>query len=141
MAYVDLADLNGQIPARFLTQALDDDGDGVIDAWEQVQTIVGEDVDSLLEGRFPVPLTMNPIPRIIRMAARAFACELCYRRRGTADSDNPWKSRADALRKTLQMITAGDVQLSVSPAPPDPAPAGSVIVFDSGLGGPGRILG
>lgn len=139
--YVELSDLEGQIPPQFLLQALDDDGDGVMDAWPVVQAAAAEDVDALLEGRFPVPLTMTPLPRIIRMAARTFACELCYRRRGVADADNPWKGRADAVRKQLEKITAGDLQLSVQPPPPDPAPAGSIVVFDSALGSPGRILG
>lgn len=140
MAYVELADLEGQIPPAFLVQALDDDADGVIDAWQVVQATACEDVDSLLEGRFAVPLTMSPLPRLIRMAARAFACELCYRRRSTPDPENPWKGRADAMRKQLMSITAGDLQLSVQPAPPDPAPAGSVVIFDSSLGAPGRPL-
>lgn len=143
MPYLTLADLNGQIPPQFLIQALDDDNDGVVDAWDQVQTAVQEDVDALLEGRFAVPLTLDPMPRIIKRACVAFACELCYRRRGTADADNPWKSRADAFRKTLGMINVGDLKLSVSPNAEAVAvdPAGSVIVHDSALGSPGRVLG
>ena len=144
MAYVDLSDLNGQIPLPFLTQALDDNNDGVIDAWDVVQTAVQEDVDSMLEGRFAVPLTFSPMPKIIKRACVALACELCYRRRATSDSDNPWKGRADAMRKILMAITAGDLKLSVAPHAEDAAvdPAASVITFDSGMGRPGgRIMG
>lgn len=141
--YIELSDLNGQIPPQFLVQALDDDNDGVVDAWTQVQTAACEDVDALLEGRFAVPLTLDPLPKIIKRAAVAFACELCYRRRSTPDDQNPWKGRADAFRKTLAMITAGDLKLSVSPKAEDAAvdPAGSIIVHDSALGAPGRMLG
>lgn len=141
MAYIEIQHLDGEIPPEFLTQALDDDSDGVIDAWERVQTSACEEVDALLEGRFAVPLTLSPLPKIIKRAAVAFACELCYRRRGTPDNVNPWKGRADALRKTLSMISAGDIKLSVAPAPEEVDPAGSIIIFDSGLGAPGRILG
>ena len=144
MPYLELSDLTGQIPPQFLTQALDDNNDGYIDAWDQVQAAVQEDVDALLEGRFAVPLTLSPMPKIIKRACVAFACELCYRRRATTDADNPWKGRADAFRKTLSMITTGDLKLSVSPHAEDAAvdPAASVITFDSGMGNPGsRIMG
>lgn len=140
--YLALADLNGQIPPQFLIQALDDDNDGVVDAWDAVKAIVQEEVDALLEGRFAVPLTFDPMPKIIKRAATAFACELCYRRRSTPDADNPWKGRADAFRKTLAMISAGDLKLSVAPKA-DAAvidPPASIITFDSALGAPGRPL-
>jgi phage gp36-like protein len=140
--YLELSDLNGQIPPQFLVQALDDDNDGVVDAWTQVQTSACEDVDALLEGRFAVPLTLSPLPKIIKRAAVAFACELCYRRRSTPDDQNPWKSRADAFRKTLSMITTGDLKLSVAPHADDVAvdPPASIITHESRLGAPGRPL-
>lgn len=141
MAYIELSDIEGSIPPQHLMEALDDDHDGVIDAWTRVQTEVCEDVDALLEGRFRVPLTLSPMPRIIKRAAIAFACELCYRRRGVPDADNPWRGRAEALRKTLQMITAGDLQLSIEPAPPEPFDAGTLESWNSKLGAPGRMLG
>lgn len=144
MPYVELTDLTGQIPPQFLVQALDDNNDGVIDAWSVVQTAVQEDVDALLEGRFAVPLTLTPMPRIIKRACVAFACELCYRRRATSDADNPWKGRADAFRKTLAMITSGDLKLSVAPHAEDAAvdPAASIITVESQMGAPGgRMMG
>ncbi len=143
MPYVELTDLESEIPAQFLLQALDDDSDGQIDAWVPVQAAACEDVDALLEGRFPVPITLSPLPRILKRAAVAFACERCYRRRGTPDAENPWKGRADSYRKQLATITAGDLKLSVAPNA-DAAvvdPPASVIIHDSPLGGPGRVLG
>jgi phage gp36-like protein len=141
--YLALSNLNGQIPPQFLIQSLDDNNDGVVDAWEQVKAAVQDEVDSLLEGRFAVPLTFDPMPRKIRVACVALACELCYRRRGTPDAENPWKSRADAARKQLAAVTAGDLKLAVSPPAEAAAvdPPGAVIVFDSALGAPGRLLG
>ncbi len=141
--YLALTDLDGQIPRQFLVQALDDDNDGTIDAWNVVKTAVQDDVDALLEGRFVVPLTFTPMPRVIQRACVAFACELCYRRRGIADAENPWKGRADSFRKILAAITSGDLKLSVQPHAEDAAvdPAASIITFESGLGAPGRLLG
>ncbi len=142
MPYVDYSDLTGQIPPQFLIEALDDDNDGVVDAWEQVQTSAADDVDALLEGRFTVPLTLNPLPKIIKRAAIAFACELCYRRRGTSDADNPWKGRADAFRKILTSITVGDLKLAAGPeaVAAQPAPAGSIVTWESELGEQGRRM-
>ncbi len=141
--YLALTDLNGQIPPQFLVQALDDNNDGAVDAWDLVRTAVQEDVDALLEGRFVVPLQLDPMPRVIKRACVAFACELCYRRRSVPDAENPWKGRADAFRKILMAITAGDLKLSVQPHADDAAvdPPGSIITFESGLGPPGRLLG
>ncbi len=144
MPYLELADLNGQIPPQFLVQALDDDNDGVVDAWAQVQTSAADDVDALLEGRFTVPLTLDPLPKIIKRAAIAFACELCYRRRSTPDSDNPWKGRADSFRKILAAITAGDLKLAAGPAAiaAQPDDVGGILTWESELGTPGRrVLG
>lgn len=141
--YLALADLNGQIPPQFLISALDDDNDGTIDAWEVVRVAVQDDIDAALEGRFVVPLTFEPMPKVVKRAAVAFACELCFRRRGTLDADNPWKGRADAFRKILMAMNTGDLKISVQPHAEDAAvdPAASIITFESGLGAPGRLLG
>ncbi|WP_395737419.1 phage protein Gp36 family protein [Prosthecobacter sp.] len=141
--YLQLTDLNGQIPPQFIIQALDDDNDGVIDAWDAVREAVQSEIDAALEGRFVVPLTFSPMPRIINRAAVALACEMCYRRRGTADAENPWKGRADAFRKKLEAINMGDMKMASLPDT-DAAvvdPPASIITVDSGLGAPGRLLG
>lgn len=144
MPYLQFADLEAEIPTAFLIQALDDDNDGVVDAWERVRASAEEEVDSLLEGRFALPLVLDPLPKVIKRAAVAFACELCYRRRSTADRDNPWADRAKAFRKTLAMITAGELKLNAGAeaVAAQPAPAGNVITWQSELGTPGRrVLG
>jgi phage gp36-like protein len=144
MPYLTFADLEAEIPTAFLIQALDDDNDGIVDAWDKVQASAAEEVDSLLEGRFTVPLELDPLPKIIKRAAVAFACELCYRRRSTPDKDNPWADRAKAFRKTLAAISTGDLKLDAGPAAvaAQPATAGGVISWQSELGTPGRrVLG
>lgn len=92
MAYVALADIKGRIPEAFLTQALDDDGDGVIDAWDLVAADADSAVNALLSVRYETPLTA-PVPAVATEGARVAACYLCYQRRGTPDETNPWAGR------------------------------------------------
>ncbi len=143
--YISLSDLTGEIPAQDLIRGLDDNNDKAIDApvWAKVQQDSCEDVDALLEGRFAVPITLSPLPLTLKRAAVAFACERIYRRRGTPDDANPWKGRADAFRKILALIQAGDLKLSASPnsdaAAPDPV--ATIITETSPLGTGGSRLG
>ena len=143
MAYIELTDLKGSIPANFYTPGLDDDGDGVVDAWSEVSADVDEAIDALLEGRFEVPLTLQPLPRTIKVAAKIFACELLYRRRNTPDDQNPWFKLANGQRTRLASITAGELKLSVVPNADAVTPdaAASVVLLESGLGRPDRMLG
>ncbi|MBU4460298.1 MAG: DUF1320 domain-containing protein, partial [Verrucomicrobia bacterium] len=74
MPYVTKADLEGLIPPQFITEALDDDGDGVEDAglWDKVAAQAGEAVDALLGQRFEVPFAA-PVPPLVSQAAKIFA--------------------------------------------------------------------
>lgn len=112
-AYVELTDLKGEIPDEFLTQALDDDGDGVADSgvWDQIAAQASTDVDAFIGGRYTVPLSA-PIPATVSRAARIFALEKLYLRRGV--QPNPWKAQADELRALLGKIGTGEVPLSVA---------------------------
>ena len=144
MAYVELTDLTGEIPPQFLTQGLDDNNDGIIDAWTVVQAHSFSDVDDILESRFAVQITLSPLPGIIKRAAIAFACYRIYRRRSTPDKDNPFFGTMGAFQKTLRAIADGTIKLSVLPHAEDAAvdPAASVITVQSEMGRPGRrILG
>lgn len=138
--YFSQSDLEALIPSAFLIQALDDDNDGVIDAFAVVQTQAQGEVDAYLEPRFAVPLT-GSIPRLVNKAAVTIAAELCYRRRGTPDADNPWVSTAKAMRTLLTKIGQGDLQLQAIPQREEPLPAGSITTWESELGAPGRLLG
>ena len=145
MAYVELTDLAGSIPAQDLLRALDDDNDQVIDAavWTQVQADACDEVDALLEGRFATPITLSPLPKILKRAAIAFALEACYRRRGAADEQNPWAVRAAAFRKLLGHIQSGELKLSVSPDSDAaaPEPVAVIITETSALGTGSSRLG
>lgn len=122
MSYISQADLSAEIPADFVTQALDDDADGVPDAgvWELVAAAVDRSVDAYLGRRYAVPLTMSPLPAVVAQAALVFACELLHQRRGMSGEKNPYTKRADAWRKTLERIASGEESLTVTTAPTRP---------------------
>ena len=138
MSYFELTDLEALIPSAFLTQALDDDADGVIDAFEVVRTTAQNAVDALLESRFTVPFTT--VPAKIKAAAVTFACAMCYRRRSVADADNPFAKLELAAIKKLETIEAGDLGMATTAAEPA-QDAGSIVTWESELGRPGRLLG
>jgi len=140
MSYLTLTDLEGKIPPAFLNEALDDDRDGVIDAFDRVAADVSEAIDGILSTRYQVPFTT--VPRVVSAAAKTLAAEQCYKRRGVPDDKNPWKTDADAMRKLLHSIARGEIQLQVStPAVEAVAPSASIVLETSRLGSPGRTLG
>ncbi|HEY8898873.1 MAG TPA: phage protein Gp36 family protein [Chthoniobacterales bacterium] len=129
MPYLTLDNLRGAIPAAHLLEALDDDNDGAEDAgiFDLVAAQAGEQIDGLLSARFTVPFAA-PLPSLVSLAARTFACELIYKRRGVEDDKNPWAAQANALRKQLQAIGS-----NLSPAPtdfPTVAKLGAVIIAE-----------
>jgi phage gp36-like protein len=113
MPYVELSDLEAVIPSGFLTEALDDDNDGVIDAWTAVQAAACRAVDAILGKRFAVPFT-DPAPATVREAAFLFAAEACYTRRGVEFDKNPFGKSAAAARSDLRAIARGDEPLAPS---------------------------
>ncbi len=110
--YIALTDLEGSVPPDFLVQALDDDRDGVIDAWDAVCDQACEAVDGVLGSRFSVPF--SPVPAVVKRAARVFALEIVYLRRGIKGEDNPWTAQADDIRKQLTAISEGKTPLGPS---------------------------
>jgi phage gp36-like protein len=108
--YVTLDQVQALIPPGFLTEALDDDGDGVIDAWDQVAAAACNAVDGLISTRYALPLP--EIPAVIAECALNLACEICYGRRGVGAADNPFSSKAKAARDTLLAIASGELPLA-----------------------------
>lgn len=113
--YVTLDAMRALLPAQHILEALDDDNDGVEDAgvWATIHAAACEGVDGLLSGRFAVPF-VEPIPALIRQAAKIFAAEIIYQRRGVPADENPWTSQAKALRARLTELGDSD-----APAPTD----------------------
>lgn len=92
--------------SRKLTEALDDDGSGKIDPSlvTRICARASDSVDSMLSGRYVVPL--SPVPKLAVEAALIFACEIIFnRRRQGLDEKNPYTGRANALREGLKEIS------------------------------------
>jgi phage gp36-like protein len=111
--YVQQSDLTGMLPPDFLTQALDDTGDGsqVAATFAQIATDIGTAIDGYLGVRFALPLA-EPYPAVVTNAAKVFLCEQLYLRRGLAGSKNPYATQADGLRAILKSISLGETPLS-----------------------------
>jgi hypothetical protein len=127
MPYVLLSDLPADIPPDFLTQALDDDGDGVQDPglWDLIAQQVSDAIDGDIGVRYAVPLVpnlgryplTNGFPPVIVNAGRTLAAEKLYGRRGTADQRNPWASRANAVRSSSSSARASFRWIRTTSAP------------------------
>lgn len=123
--YSTRADLEAVIPPQFITQALDDNGDGVEDVglFQKIQTAADQQVDAYLSGRFTTPFG-TPVPPLVAEASRIFTSESLYARRGYAGEANPYTPRANKLRSQLQAIGDGNGSLggipttSTTPRPP-----------------------
>ncbi len=114
-AYITIEDLGAEIPTKFLTQALDDNGDGAADAgaWDAIATAASDDVDAFLAGRFTTPFGQGnaPIPPLVKRATRIFALEKLYLKRGI--TNNPWTKQADAMRDKLTAVGNGEQPLAL----------------------------
>lgn len=130
--YVLIGDLDADLPPKFLTQALDDDNDGIADAglWDKVLKSVSGEIDGILGQKFKVPFS-NPLPAIVVHAARQLALAKLYQRRGIDDKANPFANAAEDIRKKLKLIAAGKEPLT--PETQQAAPAVSIISQPSKL--------
>jgi phage gp36-like protein len=113
MPYVLQSEIEADIPPAFLLEALDDDNDGAEDPglWDKVAASVATEIDGTLGQRFTTPFT-DPIPALVKQAAKIFALEKLYARRGTPEAQNPWAKQAAAIREKLTMIATGDEPLT-----------------------------
>jgi hypothetical protein len=124
MAYVAQADLAGLIPATDITEALDDDNDGVADAaaWAQVLALVSSEIDqALVSGGYDAPYP-EPYP------ARILAVNELWLRRGVAD--HPRKNEVIAVRNDLTRLAKGTIKLVATTATTE---GGSAITEDGQL--------
>lgn len=117
MSYIELADLGSDIPLKFLRQAIHDSAtDGLTDAqaFAPVAAKASEDVDALMGDRFTVPFVI--IPPLVKRAARIFALEKLYLKRGIAGAANPWSKQAGDLRETLRTCGKGILVQTTKPS-------------------------
>ena len=141
MDYVQQSDLTGMIPPKFLTEALDDDGDGdagkIAAAWAGVLARVTSRIDSLLGRRFALPFP-DPLSAVVTDAAKVFACEILYQRRGYAPENNPWtaegKRKEQDLRDTVKSIPTLPLDPNINRAKPSVVIDGSPSVITTRSG-------
>lgn len=108
MSYISQSDLEAKVPADLMTQALDDDGDGIADegAWGKLIADISEEIDGILGQRFSVPFS-SPYPPLVVVASKVLAAEALYLKRGLARDANPWSKAAERMRDKLSAIATG----------------------------------
>lgn len=115
MPYVTQAQLETEIPAPHLADAVDDDAEGGADQ-DKLDAILqkaSDAVDGFIAALYQVPFG-EPAPSACREAAFCFAGELIYARRGAKSDDNPFTKRAEAWRKKLEAIGKGEMALDAT---------------------------
>ena len=132
MPYVLRADIEAKIPPAQITEALDDDNDGIEDEglWDKVAAGVDNEIDGFLSQRYALPLATAPA--FLRSGACALACETLFQRRGIPAEQNPFTGAAGKFRTKLEAIATGKSLLEIGTPPAKPPisiitePAGTV---------------
>ncbi len=104
MAAFTMEDLLGCLPWQKLTEALDDDGDGIADD-AVFEAVLGAALDRARAAFGGEPPARHEAAA--RRAARVFLLDLLYRRRGVADEANPWARQAAEEEERLRALATG----------------------------------
>lgn len=115
MAYITQSDIAGQVPAAFLLQALDDDGDGLADAgiWDGIVSAAQNEIDGRLAAAYSVPFS-SPVPALIKAVCSVLALWLVYKRRGITGAANPWDELANKWLDKLNKVGEGKETIDVN---------------------------
>jgi len=116
MSYVTLTHMQALFPKSTLIEALDEDRDGQVDAdvWAQVAEAADNICDGYLASRFDVPL--DSPPALVIEAAKVFAAEIIFSRRMVSADQNPYTAKANSMRKILESIARGNLDLTTDTA-------------------------
>lgn len=106
--YFEIDALKALIPAQWLVGALDDDANATAEMFDQCRQAAEDEINGLVSLRYALPL--DPVPLILASGAVYIAAEICYGRRGAAESF-PFKEKVAALRQTLKQIATGSIPL------------------------------
>ena len=107
MAYSTIDDLKLFFDDRKLKQLTDDEGDGTqIDA--RLEAAIGradEEIDGYLGGRYSVPLSLTPLPEMIKDISVDLAIVQLHKRRGDflLDTKAVKARRTDALARLVNI--------------------------------------
>ncbi|MES2596390.1 MAG: phage protein Gp36 family protein [Verrucomicrobiota bacterium] len=132
MPYFTLDQLTAIIPISHLTEGLDDDGNGVEDAFLNVQGMAENRVNGLLAARYAVPIPPGNAGADAFLAdvTSLIAAAMIYTRRGVPPEQWPFKGDHSSATARLRAIAKGDEKLI--PALPDAQDASVVISEPAG---------
>lgn len=138
MPYATRAQITAKLPAPFLNDAMDDNGDGNEDAGllDQIIATASSDVDAFLAGVYTTPFP-DPAPAVVSSATLIFTLKAIYDRRPVGEKGNPWASQYNWWRGRLEKIGNRELPLDAGAEgiPVSPAAANSNPVV------PGRLTG
>lgn len=107
--YVDKASVEAEFDALHMMEALDDDRNGAQDSGLFAK--ITARVDKRIQAAVAVSKALSgasPPPQLLNECGCVFACAMIFRRRGVADSQNPFAEREKALAETLDGFGKGD---------------------------------
>lgn len=135
--YFTLETLSALIPLSHLTEGLDDDGDGVEEAFTKVQTAVENRVNGMLSARYAVPISSTEAGVLAFLAdvCTLMAAAMVMSRRGIPAEQWAFKGDHSAATARLRAIAKGDEPLSHVTQPANDASV--IISADAGSYTPG----
>lgn len=129
MPYFTLEHLEALIPLSHLTEGLDDDGDGIEEAFAKVRTAVENRVNGMLSARYAVPITTDEagVTAFLADVCTLMAAAMVLSRRGIPAEQWPFKGDHSAATARLKAIAKGEEPLSHVTQPANDA---SVIISE-----------
>lgn len=124
MAYTTFDEVAAYLPAPWLTEATDDDANGIPEAFEDVVDVASRFVDGKLSTAYAVPLTGALITSFIRSVTTLYAAKVCFGRRGMSEAF-PYLDELGNLLKQLDLIAGGKLPLVPPGATGGGTPAGA----------------
>lgn len=125
MAYFTLDQLAALIPLSYLTEGLDDSGDGVEDAFTKVREAAEKRINGMLSARYSIASVISAaaadqgVADFLSDAGTLIAAAMVYGRRGVSADQWPFKGEHSSVMARLRAIAKGDEKLapaSVTPA-------------------------
>jgi phage gp36-like protein len=132
MSYFSQSDLSALVPESWLTEGLDDSGDGTQDAFSKVQTLAEARINGTLSARFTTPLDTtgnDGLAAFLLDLGCHLAAAIVFKRRGIAAAEFPFADDLKRLLDRLDRIAAGLEPLS--PVIPRAADSAEIISEDS----------
>lgn len=116
MAYCTRADIEVLVSSETLRQLTDDSSAGDVDndIIDACIAAADETVDGYLRGRYTVPLTTDPVPRVVMGISRDLTLYELFSRKGEGGVPEIFSSRKNDAMKKLKDIAGGDLVLGLA---------------------------